>query len=168
MNILDIIILISCIPILIAGYKKGFINQAISIIALFVGVWLASAFGDNVGTWFLPVMEGNCDDPQGMAALAGFAAVLVLACVVVGLLGKLIERLILMAIPDIINKVLGVAMAAVNGVLLFCTLYMIFNILNKIYMFTDMKEAFFSDSLILPIIESISNTIFPNLLNILI
>lgn len=168
MNILDIIIMICFIPILISGYKKGFINQTISIIALMTGVWLASVLGDTTGNWFLPMMEGNCDNPQGMAHLAGFAVTLVAVCVIFLLLGKVIENLILLVIPDIINKILGVGLSVANGILLLCVLYLIFNVLNKIYLFTDLKAALFSDSLLFPIIESTANTLLPNLLNILL
>ncbi len=168
MNILDIIIILCFIPILIGGYKKGFINQAISIIALLLGTWIASAFAGKVGAWFLPMMEGNCDNPQGMAYLAGFAITLVIVMLVVLLLGKIIEKLLAIVIPDIVNKILGLALAAVNGVLLVCVLFLIFNVLNQIYMFTDLKEAFFADSMIYPVIESTTNAILPNLINMFI
>ena len=168
MNILDIIIILCFIPILIGGYKKGFISQAISIIALFVGAWVAEASAGKVGAWFLPMMEGNCDNPEGMAYLAGFATALVIAMFIILLLGKIVEKLISAVIPDIINKIAGLALAAVNGVLLFCVLFLIFNILNKIYMFTDLKEAFFSDSTLFPIIESTTNAILPNIINLFI
>ena len=168
MNILDIIILICCIPILISGYKKGFISQAVSIIALMAGVWVASALGEDVGSWFLPIMEGNCDDPQNMANLAGFAVTLVVTLVIVMLLGKLVGKIILWVVPDVLDKGLGLILSAVNGIILFCTLYMIFTILNRIYMFTDMKGAFFSDSVIFPMIESTTNTLLPNFLNMFI
>jgi membrane protein required for colicin V production len=166
MNILDIIIILCFIPILISGYKKGLISQVISIVGLMAGVWMASALGDNVGAWFKPMMEGHCDDPQGMAYLAGFAVTLVAVLLIFLVFGKLIEKIILLAIPDVINSLLGLALAAVNGTLLLCTLYLIFNVLNKIYMFTDLKTAFFSDSLIFPIIESTSNALLPNLLKL--
>ena len=166
MNILDIIILLCFIPVLISGYKKGFIRQVISIIALMAGVWIASALGDNVGAWFQPVMEGKCDNPQTMAYLAGFAVTLVAVMLIFLVCGRLIEKIILLAIPDVLNNLLGMLLAAANGILLLCTLYLIFNVLNKIYMFTDLKTAFFSDSLIFPIIESTSNALLPNLLNL--
>lgn len=166
MNILDIIIILCFIPILIAGYKKGFISQAISIVALFVGTWVAEASAGQVGSWFLPMMEGNCDNPEGMAYLAGFATTLVIAMLIIFLLGKVVEKLISVVIPDTINKIAGLALAAVNGVLLLCVLFLIFNVLNKIYMFTDMKEAFFSDSALFPIIESTTNAILPNIINL--
>lgn len=166
MNILDIIIILCFIPILISGYKKGFISQVISIIALLAGVWIASAVGDNVGTWFQPVMEGKCDNPQQMASLAGFAITLVAVLLIFLVCGKLIEKMILLVIPDTLNKLLGLLLAAANGIILLCTLYLVFNVLNNIYMFTDLKTAFFSDSLIFPIIESTSNALLPNLLNL--
>lgn len=168
MNILDIIIILCFIPILIGGYKKGFINQAISIVALLVGAWTASALASKVSSWFLPMMEGNCDNPQGMAYLAGFAITLVIAMLVVLLIGKIIEKILEIVIPDIVNKILGLALAAVNGALLLCVLFLIFNVLNKIYMFTDIKGAFFSDSTLFPIIESTTNAILPDILNLFI
>lgn len=168
MNILDIIIIICFIPILITGYKKGFINQALSIIVLIAGVWTAYAFGDIAGEWFAPVMEGKCENPQAMANLAGFSATLVVACIILALVGKLIEKICHWVIPEFIDKVLGIAISAVNGLVLLCTLYLIFNILNKTYLFTDMKDAIFTDSLFLPIIESATNTILPNFLNMFV
>lgn len=168
MNILDIIILICCIPILISGYKKGFISQIVSIIALMAGVWAAAGIGEDAGSWFLPMMEGSCDDPQNMATLAGFAVTLAVTSVIVMLCGKLVGKIIMWVVPDTLNKILGLILSVANGAVLFCTLYLIFMILNKIYLFTDMKGAFFSDSLIFPFIESTTNALLPDFLNMFI
>ena len=162
MNILDIIILICCLPILISGYKKGFIKQAISILALLIGVWIASGLGDTVGSWVYPVFK-NCEHPEQMANLAGFALVLVVALLSIGLIGKLVEKLILIVVPSWCNTLLGVALAALQALLLLSVLFYIFQILNKIYFFTDLKSALFADSTFYPMIESFADALLPSI-----
>lgn len=168
MNILDIIIILCCCPLLISGYKKGFVNQVISIIILMAGVWIASGLANVVGGWISPLISDKCENPAQIAYVVGFALSFVVACIVLFLCGKLVEKGILYILPDIVNKLLGLAMGVVNAVLLLCTLYLVFEVLNKIYFFVDMKEAFFSDSMLFPIIESTTNAILPNILNIFI
>lgn len=166
MNILDIIILICVIPILISGYKKGFINQAISLIALIVGAWTAYALADQVGNLFMPMMEGGTNDPRITAGLAGFASVFVAILVIFLLAGILVRKLFSAIIPETLDKVLGIFLSVVNGLFLLCTLYMLFNFLNNIYMLADINDALFTDSTIYPIIESTAKTLFPNISNL--
>lgn len=163
MNILDIIIILCCCPVLISGYKKGFINQVISIVALLGGIWIASAFDQTVGEWIRPMIEDKCDNPEMVAYVIGYGLTFLVACIVLSLIGKLIEKIFVEVIPDWINKTLGLAMGVINGILLVCTLFLVFDVLNKIYFLTDMNQSVFTDSLLFPIIESTSNAIMPNL-----
>lgn len=166
MNILDIIILICMFPILINGYKKGLMNQLISIASLTAGVWAAYVSGNTVGEWIMPMMEGKCENPENIAYLGGFAITLTVVCVACLLIGRPLEKLLLIIIPKSINRTLGLVLSVANGAVLTCTLFLIFRILNKIYYFTDFKEAVFSESLLLPYIEDLTSTIFPNILKI--
>lgn len=168
MNILDIIILTCIIPILISGYKKGFINQAISIIALIVGAWTAYALSGQVGELFMPIMEGGPNDPKITSSLAGYATVFVVMLIIFMLVGMLIKKLFSLIIPETLDKILGIILSAVNGLFLFCALDVIFKFLNKAYMLADINNALFTDSTIYPIIESTSNMLFPNILNLIL
>jgi len=168
MNILDIIIILGFTPIIISGYKKGFINQAISIIALVVGMWTAVGCADEVGTWFLPMMETGCDNPEGISYLAGFATTLVMVMIPFLIIGIVIKKIAKIMVPDTIDKVLGVILAATNGYILFCILYILFVIMNNLFMFSDIKGAFFSDSLFCHAIESTANLFIPQQVNMLI
>jgi hypothetical protein len=69
-------------------------------------------------------------------------------------------------IPEWVNKVLGVGLAVANSLLLLCTLFLVFQVLNKIFLFTDLKSALFTDSTLFQLIESTSQKLLPNLLNI--
>ena len=163
MNILDIIIILCCCPVLISGYKKGFINQVVSIAALLGGVWIASAFDQTAGEWIQPLIEDKCDSPEMVAHIIGYALTFLVACIVLSLIGKLIGKLFTEVIPEGINKALGLVMGVINGLLLVCTLFLVFDVLNKIYFLTDMNQSLFTDSVLFPIIESTSNAIMPNL-----
>lgn len=168
MNILDVIIILCLCPILINGYKKGFINQAVSIVALIAGAWVASAFGGTVGSWIYPMLEGFAGEPETVAFFGGFAITFVVTCCIFSLIGNLLEKIILALIPDWINNVFGLVFGVVNGIMLFCVLFLLFQILNNIFFFADVKGAFFSDSLLFPIIESTAQTVLPNLLNTIV
>lgn len=166
MNILDVIIILCCCPLLISGYKKGFVNQALSIVALLAGAWIASGLGDTTSEWIRPMVEGKCDHPQQMSYIIGIAITFIVVCLSLYLIGTLIEKLLLIIIPEWVNKVLGVGLAVTNSLLLLCTLFLVFQVLNKIFLFTDLKSALFTDSTLFQLIESTSQKLLPNLLNI--
>ena len=167
MNILDVIILLCCCPILISGYKKGFINQALSIVTLIAAAWIASGFGDTASEWIRPMIEGKCDKPEQISHIIGIAITFIVVCLGLRLASSLIEKLLLIIIPEWINKVLGIAMAVANSLILMCILLLVFQVLNKIFLLTDLKSALFAESTLFPIIESTSQKLLPNLLNIL-
>lgn len=168
MNILDIIIIICSVPVLIDGYRKGFIRQVISLLALLIGVWIASGLGDVVGSWIQPAIEGNCAQPERMANIIGFAIVFLVILIFLGLIGKLVSKLIQFVLPEWLNKSLGIVMSALNIIVTLCILYIIFLTLNKMFFFLDIKSAVFTDSIIYPIIDSLTHTIVPNIHNILL
>ena len=168
MNILDVIIILSLCPIIISGYKKGLINQAVSIIALIAGAWIASSLGSTVGSWMYPLFEKTCDNPTMVAYISGFTIIFIAVCLLAFLLGKLVGESISSKIPKRANKFLGLILGALSGFMLFCTLYHIFEGLNKAFLFTDMKGAFFTKSILFPYIKSAAQAILPNLLNAII
>ena len=145
MNILDIIIILCCCPIMIRGYKKGFVNQAISIIALIVGSWVAYALASN---------------------LVQLAVFFVIVCIVTFAVGKIIEKIFQWVVPEIIDKYAGFILGAFNSIILLSTLYMLFLVLNKLFFLTDANGSFFTDSLLFPIIESTAHSLLPDILNI--
>ena len=89
-------------------------------------------------------------------------------CIVFILLDKKIEELILKVVPERVNSTLGLTFGFVNALLLFCVLFLLFQVLNSIFLFADVKGAFFADSFLFPVIESTAQTVLPNLLNAII
>lgn len=167
MNILDVIILLCCCPLLISGYKKGFINQALSIVTLIAAAWTASGYGDIASEWVRPMIEGKCDKPEQISHIIGIAITFVIVCLSLHLVSALIEKLLLVIIPEWINKILGIVMAVANSLILSSTLLLVFQVINKIFLLTDLKSALFTESALFPIIESTSQALLPNILKIL-
>ena len=161
MTILDVILLLCCIPVLIRGFKKGFLNQLFSIIALLAGVWTAYILADIPAQWFLPAFKENTGNPEQMAQLAGFATCLVVTITGFSLLGTFLEKVLHLVIPDWIDHILGVILSAVSTAILLGVLLLIFESLNSIYFFMDPKNEIFADSMLYPAIKTIAEIIFP-------
>ena len=168
MNILDIIILMCSIPFILGGYKNGFIKQTISIFALLIGVWIAFGLGDLVGSWVYPIFDGRCDEPLKLANIAGFALVLVTVLLTIGLIGRIVEKIVLIIVPGWINRLLGVGLAVCKFLLLCCIVFLIFNCLNSFNFYINPKDSLFVDSTFYPMIESLSNSLLPSIYKILL
>ena len=167
MNILDIIILMCSIPFILGGYRNGFIKQTISIFALLIGIWIASGLGDQVGTWVYPIFE-KCDEPLKMANTTGFILVLIAILATLGFIGKIVEKLVLIVVPEWFNKWLGVGLAIFKFLLLCCIVFLVFNCLNSFNYYINPKDSLFVDSTFYPMIESLTNSLLPSITKIIL
>ena len=57
MNTLDIVLLVLFVPALIRGLSKGFLEQAVGMIAIVVSVWAAFKFSSVVMVWVAPYLN---------------------------------------------------------------------------------------------------------------
>ena len=89
MNIIDIIILIAFVPAIIHGLSKGFINQALSLVAIILGVWLSFKFSDRVGEWLVSF----ADLPSPVLHIIAFCLILLVVVAVTMLFSKAVESL---------------------------------------------------------------------------
>ena len=110
MNILDLVICLVLVVAVWNGWRRGFILQICSLVALLVALWLAARFGSMVGT-MLHI------DPQ-YAEVAGFIAVLVAGLLLVSLAGRVVRRIFHFAGFGLLDIVLGIAVAAAKYLLL--------------------------------------------------
>lgn len=168
MNILDFIIIICSVPVLIVGYQKGFIRQVISIFALLIGIWIASGLGETIGPWFQPMLNGWCEHPEQVANLIGFCLVMLIVMISLGLIGRLVEKVVLIVVPEWCNKLLGILLAGLKIILVCSILCLLFNFLNSIYFFIHPSSSLLADSALYPMIESFANALLPNIQNILL
>lgn len=155
MNVIDIIILICFIPALIQGIRKGFVTQAVAIIALLLGAWMSYKFAVPVGNWIR-----NFTDVSGTTLqVIAFVVIFIIVFCVLILLGKAITKIIRIALLGWVDRLLGVAFSFIKAFLVVGLLLLLFDALNS--KFELVKPETISGSLFYEPIKTISNVVFP-------
>ena len=157
MNIIDIIILVGCIPALIQGIRKGFISQTVSLVSLVVGAWLAFKFSAPLGEWIKDYLEF----PGAIIHIVAFALILLAVTVVLNLLGNMIERIVKFVMLGWMDKLLGAAFSLLKAVLLLGLLLILLDTLNSTLPIIPAKV--FEGSVLHDPVKNIAETVFPYL-----
>ncbi len=106
MNWFDIVMALLLVWAVWRGFSTGFIRQAIALVALALGVWLAFAFGPQVGlTIGLDAL---------LAPPVGFIIVFAIVVIVMTLLGLLTKGLFRFAGLGGLDSILGVILSLVK------------------------------------------------------
>ena len=155
MNVIDIIILVCCIPALFHGFSKGFVSQAISLIALVLGVWLSFKFSVPFGDW----LKSFADLPGTVLHIIAFALILTIVMLVLPLIGKAIEKVVKLAMLGWLNKLLGIVFALLKAVLIIGLVIIIFDAIYNLIPFVSSDTL--NESVLYNPIKSIANTVFP-------
>lgn len=161
MNILDIIILICLIPALIQGIVKGFVSQAVSIIAIIVGVWASSHFAGIVCQWLSKFITASGQ----ILEVSAFAIIFILVIIALILLGKLLEKIITLAMLGWLNKLLGAVFAVVKWTLILGLIAIAFNAINQTVHLVN--PSIFEQSVLYPVLLKFSDMVFPYFNNLM-
>ena len=161
MNILDIIILICLVPAIIQGVRKGFISQAISIISLIAGVWASAKFANLVGEWLSQYITAS----EQVLKVVSFAIILIVVFIILGLIGKVLDKIIRLVMLGWLNKLLGVVFSLAKCLLILGLITLAFNSLNT--SFNLVKPEVLSESILYPVIKEITDTVFPYIKSLL-
>jgi membrane protein required for colicin V production len=116
-NWLDWLFLLMLALAAFQGFRRGFIIEVCSLLALLLGIWAAVQFSERVG-----VAVGLDPDRTAIAFLLTFVAVLI----GVHLLGRALTKLVDMAMLGIPNKLAGIAFGVLRSAF---TLSIILNLL---------------------------------------
>ena len=155
MNIIDIIILCCCIPAVIHGISKGFINQAFSLVALVLGVWLSFKFSASVGNW----LASFADLPASILHLIAFCLVLLVVIAITKLVGKAVESLFKVVLLGWLDKLLGVVFSILKAFLIIGLVVILFDSVNSHIPFVPAKTL--DESILYHPIKAIADVIFP-------
>ena len=155
MNILDAIILICLIPAIFQGLRKGFISQAISIISLIVGIWASARFADIVTEWVSQYITAS----EQVMKIVVFVIILVVVFIALGLIGRLLEKILNFAFLGWINKLAGVAFSLMKAFLILGLIAIAFNSINTTLELV--KPETISDSVLYQPLKNAADTIFP-------
>ncbi len=106
MNFLDILIVCLLIYAGWKGFKKGFIIELFTFLALFIGLYAGIHFSDVVSEFLIERFEM---DPSSTALpIVSFALVFLAVGAMVYFLGKTLEKVVKVVQLSLINKLLGI------------------------------------------------------------
>lgn len=155
MGTLDIIIIICFMPFLIQGLTKGFVVQVMSVVSVFVGVWLSFRFSNALCEWIQPYLEVS----DKVLHVISFTMIMVAAILGFYLLGRLIHGLVKIVMLGWLDRLLGLALSVVLGTMVIGVVIMLFNTLNTTYGFVE--EETLAESVLYNPVKDIAYTVFP-------
>ncbi len=157
MNTLDIIILVILLPFLVQGIRKGFISQLTALISIVLGIWMAFKFSSLVVDWMRPRLQLS----DQVLKVISFIVILIVVVLVLYLVGKLLEKLLKLVMLGWMDKLLGVVLSLIKGLVVIGLLIVVFNSLNTNFHF--ISEEKINGSLLYPALKDATYTIFPYL-----
>jgi len=123
---LDVIIIV---PLLIGawkGFRKGFIIEACTLIALALGIYGGIHFSGTVAN-LIQEYIGN----KKYLPIASFTVTFILISVVVFIIGKVLEKIINFIALKMVNKLLGLGFGVLKYLLIISVIIMVVNNLNS-------------------------------------
>lgn len=158
MATLDIIILLCFVPAIVRGIQKGFIAQAISLVSVILGIWIAFQFSEMVCEWLKTYCSGV---PGSVLSIVAFVIILVVVSVLLHLLGKMVKGLFKAASLGWMDWVLGLAFALLKAALIIGFVIILFDTLNLKFEFV--KTEIIDQSVLYAPLRDISYKVFPYL-----
>lgn len=155
MGILDIVLLICFVPAIVQGISKGFVQQAISLISILVGVWTAGRFSSMVVSWLSSYFT---IDPR-LLNIISFTIIVVVAILLLYWIGQLLTKVIKIATLGWLNRLLGVVLSIVTTALLLGLLILLFEGINA--KFELVKPTKLEDASVYCALRDFGNKVFP-------
>lgn len=150
MDIVGVVFVLSALFWMIVGLCDGFADQIFRVIGAIVSMIVATLLCNFLAQWF--VQQGWIVD-QVMADLVGWLVVMFACCVVFGLIGWLVRKLLNWAKPlNVLDRVLGLVFAGSVVYAVFGALYYVSGVDLEVGQMTDavrQLQAFVSESSIL-------------------
>ncbi|MBR4478709.1 MAG: CvpA family protein [Bacteroidales bacterium] len=158
----DIIILICFLPAIISGIMKGFIEQAIALVSLILGAWLAFKFSTVVSGWLQPYFEVS----ETVLNVISFAVIMVAVVLVLFVLSKILTGVTKLVMLGWLDRLLGLVFALLKAGLLIGIAIILFDTINVKFEFVE--EKVLDESVLYAPIRDIAYVIFPYLKELLL
>jgi len=126
MGTVDIILLVCFIPAVFQGIRKGFVGQAVSLVALLAGIWLAVRFNGEFSGW----LTRNFNGDGKVMKILGFTALFLTGIIVLKIAGNALTKALDFATLGFANRLLGVVFSLFECALLLGLLICLFDGIN--------------------------------------
>ena len=162
-SIIDIIILVIAIAALIWGAWKGFTAQLISIIGIFIGIWVASKLTPAVSGWVAGLLDGDANT-LAVTKVVVYIVLVVLIIFLCHFLGKILDKAISLTILGGLNKLLGAVFCLLKALVILVALA---SLTNSFLQTTGTPvPEYLQESISYPILNNIADKALPFVQNI--
>ena len=158
----DIIILLCFLPALIRGVMKGFIEQAVALVSLVLGAWLAFKVSTVVGEWLQPFFKVS----ETVMHVISFAVIMIAVVLVLFVIGKLLTGISKIVMLGWLDRLLGLVFALLIAGLLVGIGIILFDTLNAKFELVD--NAVLDEAVLYSPLRDIAYTVFPYLKELLL
>lgn len=125
MNVFDIIIYLALAWAVFNGWRRGFLLQLISLVAVAAAVYCAIKFGAQAGVML------SLEGPS--ASIVGFLVIFVASIIIISVGGRLLRAVLRFSGLGAMDVVLGVLFSALKMALVVCVSFSWFATINKNY-----------------------------------
>lgn len=158
MNFIDLIILIPVVWFTYKGFTKGLIIELATLIALLLGIYLASRFSDLTADF----LKEKMDIKNQYLNIISFAITFIGVVILIMLFGKALEKVISAMLLSFVNKLAGAAFGLLKVVFVISVFILI---LGKF----EVEEKMISpklqdDSLLYKPVKKLAPAVFPFLI----
>ena len=122
MNWIDLIVLVPACWFAYKGIKNGFLQEMISLCALFLGIFISFKFSDLVVTW----LTGKT-----LAKPISFLLCFIVILLLVNLLGGVLKRMLKPVFSEVLDKFLGVIFGVTKVVVVFAVIFYFVDSVDK-------------------------------------
>ena len=157
MSIIDIIIIICCVPAVIHGLSKGFVSQAFSLVALILGAWLSFKFSVPLGDY----LQSYTEVSPTILHVSAFAIILLIVMIITHLVGKGVEKVLKVVMLGWLNKLLGVVFALIKVFLIIGLVIILFDAINSNIPFVSPEKL--DESIFYNPVKELADIVFPYL-----
>ena len=162
METLDIILLVCFVPSLVTGIRKGLVEQLVSLISIFAGVWAAFKFSVVIGEW----LNGFMHTDQKIVNIRAFAVTVIITIFMLAAVGKLITKTLSLASLGWLNRLLGFVFALLKAAIVIGLLIFILD--PVILKFGIVKPEVLNSSVVYTALRDLSLKVFPYLKELIV
>ena len=130
MNYLDIIIAVPLLYGLIKGFSNGLVKEVTSLLALFIGVYVAINFSEYLEPKFINILDGY----QEFVPALAFGVLFLVSVLCIKMLGFFIDKLTKVLALGVFSRVFGGVFGFLKVVVIFSFLLFFvndYNLVNK-------------------------------------
>lgn len=157
MTILDIILLICFVPAIVSGISKGFVSQAVQIIAIILGAWAAFHFSSGICGWLSQYLTID----ETVLKIIAFVLVVIVISILLNLIGNILTRLLHALSLGWFNGILGVLFGIIKVGIILGLLIMVFEGINSSLQLTS--RELLDSSKVYTLLKNLAEAVFPYL-----